>query len=107
MADVGVYFPTRLTMANIRTIVNMPAALIAAAVKSPDMPDATVRPANISVTTNIRTAPSGVLIMSTMLDVPFPKAFATWLLKPPPPRCPMSGPTKTLAGSWRPGAGPV
>jgi len=56
--------------------VNMPAALIAAAVRSPDMPDATVRPANMRVTTNIRTAPSGVLITSMILDVPFPKAFA-------------------------------
>jgi hypothetical protein len=54
----------------------MPAALIAAAVRSPDMPDATVRPANMRVTTNIRTAPSGVLITSMILDVPFPKAFA-------------------------------
>ena len=61
-------------MAKIRTIVNMPAALTAAAVRFPEMPDATERPAKMRVTTNMMTAPSGVFMISTMEFVPFPKA---------------------------------
>jgi hypothetical protein len=65
----------RFIMARIKTIVNMPAAEIAAAVRSPEMDDATERPARIRVTTSIRTAPNGVLITDTMLPVaaPLPK----------------------------------
>lgn len=54
-------------------MVNMPAAETAAAVSSPDITLATERLARIKVTTNIRTAPRGVLIASTMDPVPFPK----------------------------------
>ena len=63
----------RLTMARIKTMVNIPAAETAAAVSSPDITLATERLARIRVTTNIRTAPRGVLMASMMDPVPFPK----------------------------------
>lgn len=57
-------------MARIKTIVNMPAAEIAAVVNSPEIAEATDREARIRVTTSMSTAPRGVLINSTILDVP-------------------------------------
>jgi len=50
--------------------MKIPAAETAAAVNSPLMADAIERPARINVTTNIRTAPSGVLMTETIDPAP-------------------------------------
>lgn len=57
---------TKLIIVSKRIMTNSPAAETAAFVRAPEMALAMVRPARISVTTSMRTAPSGVLIMFTI-----------------------------------------
>jgi hypothetical protein len=75
-----IYFPIAFTMISSTMITISPALDTAAAVREPEMAEATVNPASTNMIRSRTTIPRGVLIMLIMellLELPLPKSYTS------------------------------